>query len=94
MGCRKFCNYKHLLQVSRDGKWVDGRKFLSLLGSYTTIPKAKQGGALDHTKYHYLKAVHMDIAFGDCISIGGFCYALILVDHATRYNWSFGLKDL
>jgi hypothetical protein len=36
----------------------------------------------------------MDIAFGDCISIGGFCYALNLVDRTTRYNWSFGLKDL
>jgi hypothetical protein len=36
----------------------------------------------------------MDIAFGNCISIGGFRYALILVDRATRYNWSFGLKDL
>ncbi len=36
----------------------------------------------------------MDIAFGDCISVGGFCYALILVDRATRYNWVYGLKDL
>ncbi len=45
-------------------------------------------------KYHYLDAVHMDIAFGDCVSIGGFRYALILVDRTTRYNWSFGLKDL
>jgi hypothetical protein len=24
MGCCKFCNYKHLLQVSRKGEWVDG----------------------------------------------------------------------
>ena len=32
--------------------------------------------------------------FGNCLSIGGFCYALILVDHATRYNWTFGLKML
>jgi hypothetical protein len=36
----------------------------------------------------------MDIAFGDCLSIGGFCYALILVDRTTRYNWTFGLKML
>jgi hypothetical protein len=90
MGCWKFHNYKHLLQISRDGKWVDGGEFPLLLGSYTTIPKAKRGSALDHTKYCYLDAVHMDIAFGDCVSIGGFCYVLILVDHVTRYNWSFG----
>jgi hypothetical protein len=25
--------------------------------------------------------------------VGGFCYALILVDRATRYNWVYGLKD-
>jgi len=36
----------------------------------------------------------MDIAFGDCVSVSGFRYALILVDRTTRYNWTFGLKDL
>jgi hypothetical protein len=36
----------------------------------------------------------MDIALGDCLLVGGFCYALILVDRATRYNWMFGLKTI
>ena len=36
----------------------------------------------------------MDIAFGDCVSVGGYFCALILVDRATRYNWAFGLKTL
>ena len=36
----------------------------------------------------------MDIAFSNSLSIGGFRYALILVDHATQYNWAFGLKNL
>ncbi len=36
----------------------------------------------------------MDIAFGDCVAVGGYCYALILIDHATRYDWTFGLKTL
>jgi hypothetical protein len=27
MGCHKFRNYKHLLQVSCDGKWMDGGEF-------------------------------------------------------------------
>ncbi len=94
MGCRKFRNYKHLLQVSRDGKWVDGGESPSSLGSYATIPKAKRGGTLDCTRYLYLNAVHMHIAFEDCVAVGGYCYALILVDRATRYNWTFGLKTL
>jgi hypothetical protein len=41
-----------------------------------------------------LDVVHVDIAFGDCVLVGGFCYALILVYWATRYNWVYGLKDL
>jgi hypothetical protein len=94
MGCQKFWNYKHLLQVSQDGKWVDGGMFPSSLGSYATIRKAKRRGGLDGTKYRYLDAVHMDIAFGNCVSIGGFHYALVLIDQATHYNWSFGLKTL
>jgi hypothetical protein len=94
MGCHKFCNYKHILQVSRSREWVDGGKFPPSLGVFATIPKAKQGQPLEQTQYRYLDAVHMDITFGDCLSVGGFCYALILVVRATRYNWLFGLKDL
>jgi hypothetical protein len=36
----------------------------------------------------------MDIAFGDCLSVGSFKYALILVDPATQYIWTFSLKLL
>jgi hypothetical protein len=94
MGCRKFRNYKHLLQVSRDGAWVHGGKFPASLGSYATIPKSHRGKPLDRRKYKYLDAVHMDIAFGDCVAVGGYRYTLVLVDRATRYNWNFGLKTL
>jgi hypothetical protein len=94
MGCWKFRNYKHILHVSRDGEWVDDSEFPPSLGSFATIPKAKRGKLLGRSRYRYLDAVHMDIAFGDCLSIGGFRYAFILVDRATRYNWTFGLKSL
>jgi hypothetical protein len=94
MGCRKFRNYKHLLQVSRDGHWVEGVEFPPSLGSFATVPKANKGKPLDGTKYLYLNAVHVDITFGHCLSVGGFRYALILVNRATCYNWTFGLKDV
>jgi hypothetical protein len=94
MGCCKFRNYKHILQVSREGEWLDGGEFPPSLGSFATIPKSNCSGPLDRTKYKYLDAVHMDIAFGDCLLISGFCYALILIDQATQYNWTFGLKTL
>ena len=52
------------------------------------------GKPIDHTPPKYLNIVHIDIAFGDCLSIGGYKYALIFVDPATCYNWCFGLKSL
>jgi hypothetical protein len=91
---KKFWNYKHILQVSWDGAWVDGGKFPPSLGSFATIPKAKCGQSLDRTHYLYLDAVHVDIAFGDYLTIVSFRYALILVDRATQYNWTFGLQTL
>ncbi len=88
MGCCMFWNYKHLIQVNRDG---DGGVFPPSLGSYATIRKANSSGPVDRTKYEYLDAVHMDITF---VLVGGFLYTLILVDQATRYNLVFGLKNL
>ena len=58
------------------------------------IPKAACGKPIDRTLSKYLNIVHIDIAFGDCLSIGGYKYALIFVDQATCYNWCFGLKSL
>jgi hypothetical protein len=94
LGCRRFQNYKHILQTSLDGQWIDGCEFPLALGSYATIPKSNRGGAIDRSKSCFLDVVHMEIAFGDCVSVGGFRYTLILVDRATRYNWVYGLKDL
>ena len=36
LGCHQFCNYRHIIQTSLDGKWVDGGEFPLSLGSYTT----------------------------------------------------------
>ena len=56
--------------------------------------QAPRGGSIDWEDSFFLDVVHVDIAFGNCVSMGGFCYALIFIDRATRYNWVFGLKDL
>ena len=36
----------------------------------------------------------MDIVYGDCVALGGFRYALLLVDVAMRYTWMYGLSSL
>jgi hypothetical protein len=93
-GCCHFCNYKHLVYLSKDGSYIDSGEFPVSLGAYTTILKAPRGAPIDCTSYKYLDVVHIDIAFGDCASVGSFKYALIFVEHATCYNWCFGLKSL
>jgi hypothetical protein len=89
-----FCNYQHIISTSKDGTLLNSGKFPLSLGSYTTIPKAPRGKPIDHLPSKYLDIVHVDIAFGNCVSIGGFKYTLIIVDQATCYNWTFGLKSL
>jgi hypothetical protein len=94
LGCRRFWNYKHIIQTSLDGQGVDGGEFLMSLGSYATIPKVACGGPITREQFFFLDHVNVDIAFGDCVLVGGFRYALIFVDRAIHYNWVFGLKDL
>ena len=93
-GCRRFRNYQHIIASSNGGTLLHTGEFPLSLGTYATIPKAPRGKAIDRLKARYLDIVHVDIAFGDCVSVGGFKFALIFVDRATRYNWTFGLKSL
>ena len=58
------------------------------------LRKASHGKAIDQLPIRYLDIVHVDITFGDCVSVGGYKFALIFADCATRYNWTFGLKSL
>jgi hypothetical protein len=96
MGCCRFRNYKHLVAVTKNGRFLDTSKFLASIGTYTTIPKAPQVKPIDSDRSPstYLDMVHLDIAFGDCMLVGGFKYALIFVGRALHYNWCFGLKSL
>ena len=76
-GCRKFKNYLHIIQTTSDGEFVQSGEFPPSIGSYTSIPKTKRGKLLDRTKYKYLDAVHVDIAFGDCMAQGGARYIFV-----------------
>ena len=42
----------------------------------------------------FLDKILLDIVFGDCVSLGGYTHALLLVDDATRYSWIYGLASL
>jgi hypothetical protein len=93
-GWRCFCNYCHIIDASKDGHLINTGEFPISLGSNTTIPKAPCGKLIDQTLSYYMDIVHINIAFGNCASVGGYKYALVFGDRATRYNWTFGLKSL
>jgi hypothetical protein len=94
MGCSRFHNYQHIISTSKDGTLLNSGKFPLSLGSYATISKAPRGKPIDRLPSKYLDIVQVDIAFGNCVSVGGFKYTLVFVDQATHYNWTFGLKSL
>jgi hypothetical protein len=93
-GCHTFCNYHHIILTTKDSTLINTGKFPLSLGIYATIPQAPRGKANDKLPAKYLDIVHVDIAFGDCVSVRCFKFALIFVNRATCYNWTFGLKSL
>ena len=94
-GGRSWKNYRHITDVSKNGQLIStGADFPRSLGSEATLARPKRGPAIDPEKFAFLDYVHVDVAFGDCVSVGGYSYSLIFVDRATRYNWAFGLKNL
>jgi hypothetical protein len=84
MGCWKFQNYKHILRVSCDGKWVDGGEFPPSLSSFDTIPKANCSGPLDHTRYKYLDAaLTLFLATASLSAVFGMLWSSLTKLHST-----------
>eukprot|EP00804_Cyclotella_cryptica_P026709 CCRYP_007942-RA/>CCRYP_007942-RA protein AED:0.35 eAED:0.34 QI:0/0/0/0.66/0.5/0.33/3/0/1904 len=92
-GCRRFRNQEHITSASLNSKLVKTGEFPPTLGDFATITNPPRGKPLTKRR-QFLDKVHMDIVFGDCLSLGGYKYALLLVDVATRYSWIFGLQSL
>jgi hypothetical protein len=63
------------------------------LGHIVTLDKPAQGKHLTKCP-KYLDKVHLDIVFGDCLSLSGFHYVLLLVDVTPHYTWFCGLTSL
>ena len=92
-GCRRFRNQQHLTASSANAKLIHTGELPPTLGNFATIPNPP-AGKLSRKRRRYLDKVHMDIVFGDCVALGGYRYALILVDVATRYCWIYGMSSL
>ena len=92
-GNRRFRQYEHFGRTTKDAKFVQGGEPCPSIGEFATMNRRKRGKALSPS-HHYLDKVHMDIAFGDTISKLGYRYGLLLVDHATKYMWFYGVRSL
>jgi hypothetical protein len=92
-GCRCFKNQNHLIAASSNAQLIKSGELPPTLGDFATINNPAKGKPLT-TPCKYLDKVHLDIVFGDCLALGGYRYALVLVDVATRYCWVFGMQAL
>eukprot|EP00804_Cyclotella_cryptica_P030371 CCRYP_011900-RA/>CCRYP_011900-RA protein AED:0.20 eAED:-0.11 QI:0/0/0/1/1/1/3/0/1923 len=92
-GCRRFRNQEHITSASLNAKLIKTGDFPPTIGDFATLTNPPRGKPLTRRR-QFLDKVHMDIVFGDCLSLGGYKYALLLVDVATRYSWIFGLQSL
>ncbi len=91
-GCQCFRNDQHLVASTEDGAFIDNIEFPASIRAYMTIPKAPRSKPIDCTTSKYLDIIHIFIAFGDCMSVSGFKYALIFVVRATQYNFVLALN--
>jgi len=70
-GCRRFRNQQHLASSSANTKLISTGELPTNLGSFATITNPPAGKS-SQRQQKYLNKVHMDIVFGDCLSLGGF----------------------
>jgi hypothetical protein len=73
-GCCRFRNQNHIVSASKNATHVHGGELLSTIDDFTTINNPPKGKHI-LKRYHFLDKVHMDIVYGDCLSLGGFHYA-------------------
>ena len=79
--------------ATSNDKLIHTGPLLPTLGAFATIANPPAGKP-NRKRCRYLSKVHMDIVYGDCVALGGFRYALLLVDVATRCTWMYGLSSL
>eukprot|EP00956_Cyclotella_meneghiniana_P032302 scaffold88129_cov23-Cyclotella_meneghiniana.AAC.1 len=90
-GCRKFRTQSHLISASKNASLLAGGEFPPTIGDFASITMPARGKPITKRR-KFLDKVHMDIVYGDCVALGGYRYALLLVDVATRYTWIYGMQ--
>jgi hypothetical protein len=92
-GCRRFRTQTHLIAASKNASLLAGGELPSTIGDFASITMPNRGKPITKRR-RFLDKVHLDIVFGDCVALGGYRYALLLVDVATRYTWLYGMQTV
>ena len=92
-GCRHFRNQQQVTVESANPELIHSGELPPTLGAFVTITNPPRCKSL-RKRHKILDKVHMDIVYGDCLLLGGFRYALLLVDVAIRYCWIYGMPPL
>eukprot|EP00804_Cyclotella_cryptica_P002397 CCRYP_004097-RA/>CCRYP_004097-RA protein AED:0.56 eAED:0.30 QI:0/-1/0/1/-1/1/1/0/629 len=92
-GCRRFRSQTHLIAASKNASLLAGGKLPPTTGDFASITMPNRGKHITKRR-RFLDKVHLDIVFGDCVALGGFRYALLLVDVATRFTWIYGMHTV
>ena len=91
-GCCQFRNPKYITSAEDDATLIDAGELHATLNACATIPKVNEGiSKLRHD--HFLETFYMDIVYGDCTSMGGYHYRILLGNTATQYCWFHSLKS-
>ena len=88
-GCRQFRNQKHIT-AETNASLVNLGLLPSNIGSFATIYNPPKGKPIKKRR-QFLDKLHMEIVFGECVSLEGNRYVLLIVDVATRYYWLYGM---
>jgi hypothetical protein len=91
-GCRGLSDWTTLEHTRQGLHVLQDKDAPTTLSDITTISRNNKGKLLSRPATS-LHTVGMDIGYGEGTSPGGYKYALTLVDYATRYTWTSGLKN-
>ena len=92
-GCHFFTNKYHIIATSKNVKLTTTAELPAMIGYFTTIDNPHKGKWFTKCQ-KYLDNVHLGIMYGNCVALGGYQYAVVLVDITTRYTWLYGLTLL
>ena len=91
-GYRTLKNILHFTAACKDNVHLHSAGNIPAeIGTYTTIKQHTYNTKPIERPKKFFDTAHLDIAYGDTIAPGGIKYALIVVDHKTRYFYTLPL---